>query len=64
MMNSGNVGVNVRVGVGGVGVGAAAKARLYRGFCEQRGGDYDRQYRLHGGKQTRERIALLNDTFR
>lgn len=54
------VGVDVRVRVGGVGVGAAAKARLYRGYCEQRGGEYQR----HGGKETLQRIALLNDTFR
>lgn len=58
------VGVDVRVRVGGAGVGAAAKARLYRGYCAQRGGDYDREYRRHGGKETLERIALLNDTFR
>lgn len=58
------VGVDVCVRVGGVGVGAAAKARLYRGYCAQRGGDYDREYRRHGGKETLERIALLNDAFR
>lgn len=58
-----SVGVDVRVSVGGVGVGAAARARLYRGYCEQRGGEYDREYRRHGGKEALERIALLNDTF-
>lgn len=60
----GDIDVRIRVGVDGVGVGAAAKARLYRGYCEQRGGDYDREYRRHGGRETLERIALLNDTFR
>eukprot|EP00903_Cladosiphon_okamuranus_P012480 g11686.t1 len=58
------VDVDIRVRVGGIGVGAAAKARLYRGYCAQRGGDYDREYRRHGGKEVLERIALLNDTFR
>lgn len=58
------VGVDVCVRVGGVGVGAAAKARLYRGYCAQRGGDYDREYRRHSGKEVLERVALLNDTFR
>ncbi|CAB1108028.1 unnamed protein product [Ectocarpus sp. CCAP 1310/34] len=60
----GDIDVRIRVGVDSVGVGAAAKARLYRGYCEQRGGDYDREYRRHGGRETLERIALLNDTFR
>lgn len=58
-----SVGVDVRVSVGGVRVGAAARARLYRGVCEQRGGEYGRAYRRHGGKGALERIALLNDTF-
>lgn len=59
----GGVGVEVCVRVGGVGIGAAAKARLYRGYCAQRGGDYDREYRRHGGREALERIALLNDSF-
>lgn len=60
----GGVGVDICVSVGGAGVGAAAKARLYRGYCAQRGGDYDREYRRRGGKEMLERVALLNDTFR
>lgn len=60
----GGIDVRVSVGVAGGGVGAAAKAKLYRGYCEQRGEDYDREYRRHGGKEALERLALLNDTFR
>ncbi|CAN0254744.1 unnamed protein product [Ectocarpus sp. 12 AP-2014] len=60
----GDVDVRIRVGVDGVGVGAVAKARLYRGYCEQRGEDYGREYRRHGEREMLERIALLNDTFR
>lgn len=40
-------------------MGAAAKARLYRGYCEQKGGDYAREYRLRGGKALLDRRFLL-----
>lgn len=61
---TGGMDVRISVGVGGGGIGSAAKAKLYRGFCEQRGEDYDREYRRHGGKEALERLALLNGTLR
>lgn len=47
------------IGGGGVRVGPAARARLYRGYCDQRGGDYDQEYRRHGGKEILARKGLL-----
>lgn len=47
------------IGIGGGGVGAAAKARLYRGYCEQKAGDYERKYRRWGGKELLVRKFLL-----
>ena len=41
-------------------IGSAGKARLYRTYCEQRGADYDREYRRHGGKETLARVGLIN----
>lgn len=51
--------ISVEVNSVGVKVGPAANARLYRGYCEQRRGDYEREYRIHGGKETLTRIGLL-----
>lgn len=49
------------MGVGGINVniGASGKARLYRGYCEQRGGDYEKEYRRQGDKEMLGRRYLL-----
>lgn len=40
-------------------VGAMAKARLYRGYCERRGWDYEREFQQRGGRDLLSRRYLL-----